>query len=550
MTRLSPVALLLVSGLASLPARADVVTAGAITNLVATATTITSCAPVVATNPLGRSIIAWTQVQAPSFQVRVAFVDASGALVSGPTTITLPAGQSPGTVTAAATPMGFAIAYEIYPSPLSTTKDIYLQTFNLAGNPTGNTIAHSASATDEGRQSCAGFLNGNFIVAWARKRVGTTPSGGVYVRRFTSTAAPIDPVEVRVDNAALNVGYQDATGVATWPSGKVVVTWQDGLAGSTIPSQTPDGYGQGILYTVLDANLVPTALNVVATTITANNQFEPNVACDHRNGFVLGWCGDTTPTLVDAYVRRYTDAGAALDATDVNVTPGNTSTNQYLMGVAMTSNGESAATWMDESSTTGQPGPRVGFARYRQDRTLIEAGLVQPGGTAMDSQAFPRVGSDQYGNLLVAYQVATSGPGGNATGLNFRRLRRNMIAFGLPSPPPSGVSTIFLDSPSDANALYVVACSAGLGPLPLDTRHIRLDYDFLFDLSVFQGGGGIFFSFQGMLGPQGTTSFPAVVVPNLPFLSGLTIHYAFATGGSGAPSGVNTVSDTASMTIL
>ena len=125
----------------------------------------------------------------------------------------------------------------------------------------------------------------------------------------------------------------------------------------------------------------------------------------------------------------------------------------------------------------------------------------------------------------------------------------NAAASSCANLTPGASFSILLDSPSDGNAPYVLACSAGLGPTPIDTRTLRLDLDILFDLSVFQGGAGIFNNFLGTLGANGTTSAPSVVVPTLPQLSGVTLYFAFATGRTGTPNGINTISDTASITI-
>lgn len=541
---------LVVSILASM-ARADVVTAGTILTLVTLSNTVTSSVPTVATAPTGETLVTWVRGGNPLSTLNVAFFNPAGNLISGPTVITLPGGQSPATTVAAATPTGFAIAYEVFPGGGVTAKDIYLRTFNLTGIEIGSGIVNTLTTLDEGRPSCDGYLNGDFIVAWARKRTGATPSAGIYVRRFSPNALPLDATEVRVDvgGSAVNVGYQDATSVSTWPSGRVCVAWQDGVNGSTLPTQSADGSGNGIFFAILDPGLNLAFGPAVANQITNRDQFEPNVACDDRNVCVIGWCGDTNTTLIDAYVRHFEDTGAPRQVADFNVTSANTTNNQFLMGAVITSNGETAITWMDEGATLTQPGPRPGFARFRQNHTLIESGLVESGGPSNETHSFPRLGSDQFGNLRVAWQVLRTGVAGNDIGLRFRTLNRNMISLGSPVVPNGGATSVFLDSPSDANAAYVVAASLTQGPLFLDTRFIPLGYDFLFDLSVFQGGGGVFFSFLGTLNAAGFTNFPAVVIPPTPPLSGVQVHLAFATGGSNAPSGVNTMSHATTLTI-
>jgi hypothetical protein len=61
----------------------------------------------------------------------------------------------------------------------------------------------------------------------------------------------------------------------------------------------------------------------------------------------------------------------------------------------------------------------------------------------------------------------------------------------------------------------------------------------------------VFFNFAGVLSSAGTTNLPGILVPNLPSLSGLTLHLAFVTGGGfSLPSGINTISDSVTLTVL
>ncbi|NRA98135.1 MAG: hypothetical protein HRU14_18225 [Planctomycetes bacterium] len=76
--------------------------------------------------------------------------------------------------------------------------------------------------------------------------------------------------------------------------------------------------------------------------------------------------------------------------------------------------------------------------------------------------------------------------------------------------------------------------------------------DPLLDYVVNQGGGvagPIFFGFVGTLDAAGQSSSPAIIIPNVPALSGQTVWFAFSTGLTGAPNGVNTISHNASVTL-
>jgi hypothetical protein len=540
---------LLISALAA-PAWADPVSAGTLVNLLPINGSVSASRPSVATAPTGETVITWVRTAGFVGPVEVSFLDRAGTLVSGPTTLNM-GNLSAVNVSCAATPTGFMVAFDA-DSGVAGNRDIYYRTYNLTGTETGSGQANTNTNLDESRPACAGRPNGDYIMAWLRTQpFGAPPSSGIFVRRITNTGAAIDPTDVRVDSpTVLNFGRQDGPAVGWWPSGRIIVGWHDGTFNAAAsPSDSPDGHGQGLLYRIFDANLMAATAPLVANATTADDQFEAVIACDDRDRAIIGWCGDISPLRVDAWVRRFDDQGTPLDATDLDLTPTNFSSDQFLMSVAATPSGEWLASWMDGSSTTSQPGPRCGWARLAQDRAMITQGLTESGGPATETHAFPRLSMDAFGNFVTAWQVESSTGG---VGVRYRRYNRNMITVSTSTPPRGTAFNLTLDSPSDANNIYLLAASGGTGPTPLDTRIIRLTQDVLLEYVVFGGGsnGPIFFNFTGSLDSFGRATTPAVFVPNQPFLAGVTVYFAFATGGGPQfPSGINTISDTVSVTI-
>ena len=534
-------------------ANADPVTASTIATLLASSASVDTAVPSVASTPDGQTIVAWVEAVGFTRTLRVAFLDRTGTLVSGPSTVNLGT-LNPIEIDAAATPNGFMVCFGADTTTTVGLRDIHYRTFDLLGTETGSGQANTLTALDESRPKCDGNFAGDYCITWRRTAAfGVAPSSGIFARRFNSTGGAIDATEVRVDDPL--VGFfanQDGPSVGFWNSGRLVFTWTDGTNGTPASTtNSPDGHGQGVLARFFDASMTPLTSAIVVTATTANDQFEPLVAVDALDGCVIGWCGDTTPTLVDAYIRRFDNAGNALDANDQNLTLSNFSSDQFLMGLGVAANGEIVASWHDQTATPGQPGPRVGWARLDQNANQYGSGLFETGGPASASHYFPRIGVDQFGNFVGAWQIFTPG---SPVEIRMRRYQRNMLAVTTTTPTVGGFLSVFIDSPSDANAPYLIGVSGGPGPFYFGSRTVGLTQDALLDY-VTTGGGGIagpiFYNFAGMLDATGSTSLPGVLIPNYPPLSGQSVYFVFATGnGPAAAGGVNTISESLQVTIL
>lgn len=540
----------------SLPVHADGVTRGTVRTLANGSSATAGSAPVVASMPNGQSIVAWIEnFGQATATVRYRILSDSG--VPGLTQTLNTGGRAPSIANVGAGPNGFAIVYSVWDAGF-TERDIAFTLLDAGGTAIGGGQANTLTNLDEDLVSASCSPGGEWAFAWRRVTVGSpspnpgvSGTDGVYFRRFTATGAAMDSAEVRADIAGSNLRGQAGITIGFFPR-RIVIAWHDG-AFDAAPSaiNSPDGQGQGVKARWFEPNganqMVALTSEVLVNQITAFDQFEPLIAVSDNNRVIIGWCGDTTSSIVDAYATLYDDAGNRLVATEVNITPADMTNNQFLMGVSMSANGEAIGCWMDLPGTLGSPSNRVGFMRFDQAFNTIESGLIDSTASSAEGQALPRVGMDEYGNAQIAWQT-TSATGLN--GIKARRLSRQMITF-TPSTANIGAGALIrLDSPSDANRNYILAASAGQGPTPLDTRTIKLDLDFVFDLSVFTPGNGIFFNNIATLDANGqsgatTANGAYVIVPPVPALSGLTIYFAFATdGGAGAPSGINTVSDT------
>lgn len=540
------------------PACADPVTAGTIATLLASTANVTNAAPSVSTTPDGESIVAWVATSGATRTLNVTFLDRTGATVSGPTALNL-GGLNPVECDTAATPTGFMVAFDADTAATVGFRDVHFRTFDLTGTQTGSGQANATlTSLDEARPKCDGNFSGDYAIVWARRGAFfAAPSQGIYARRFDNAGIPIDVTEIRIDDPTnLFFSEQDGPNVGLWNSGRLVFAWTDGAFGAAASTtNSPDGHGAGIVARWFDATMAPVTAPTVACDTTTYDQFEALIAVDDRDGCTIGWCGDTLPTLVNAWIRRWDDAGNARDPNDLNITPGNFSSSQFLMGLGMASNGEIVASWHDQTSTTGQPAPRAGWARFDQNRNQYESGLFESGGSANEAHWLPRLDCDQYGNFYAAWQVATLpfNPNNNVQ-IRGRRYERNMLTFTTNTPAIGGFTSVFIDSPADPNAPYLIGVSGGNGPFFIGSRTVGLTMDDLLTYTTSGGGGQagpIFYNLAGTLDSTGSTSLPGVILPNYPPIQGLTVYFAFATGnGPASVGGINTIGKAQAVTIL
>ena len=120
---------------------------------------------------------------------------------------------------------------------------------------------------------------------------------------------------------------------------------------------------------------------------------------------------------------------------------------------------------------------------------------------------------------------------------------------GSGSGQPGTTITLFLSAPSDGGLPYVVGSSLGSGPIPIDTRLLNLGLDALLDASVNGYLPTVFQNFAGTLDASGKAT-AMINIPNLPGLKGIRIYSAFLTIKQGAPSNIQSISNSFIFTIM
>ncbi len=120
---------------------------------------------------------------------------------------------------------------------------------------------------------------------------------------------------------------------------------------------------------------------------------------------------------------------------------------------------------------------------------------------------------------------------------------------GSGSGQPGSTLILSLSAPSDAGLPYVVGSSLGGGPIPIDTRLLNLSLDALLDASVNGYLPMIFQNYAGILDANGKAT-AKINIPNLPGIKGIRIYSAFLTLKPGAPSNIQSISNSFIFTIM
>jgi len=113
--------------------------------------------------------------------------------------------------------------------------------------------------------------------------------------------------------------------------------------------------------------------------------------------------------------------------------------------------------------------------------------------------------------------------------------------IGRGAPRPGETIRLYLESPIDGSAPYLMATSLGTGPIPLGSRKIPLTLDAVFVLSASGALPQVFENYSGYFDLKGK-ALAAIHLPNHPELVGVRLHTAFVTMPIGARNQVRTIS--------
>ncbi len=524
-------------------ARADGVSAGPIQTLVAQVAAATGIEPRVASTRDGATLVAWIETVNGSSQIRYRAFDRSGVAVGVPHTIN---GSGLLSLDAAGGGSRFMVSWEDSPGAGASHHDLRFRILDWSGATIASGNGEPASLAPiwtSSDSACTATPYDGFALTWIRRDANGIAQQ-VVVRRFDAFGGSPDPVPLTVETANQGFGAERTTACALWPDGHMLVAWVDGPqgAGPSVPS--PDGYGAAVVgvYFATGPTVISGMLLIAGET--AGDQTSPRLAASYREIAVLGFTSTATG-VSEASVARLTSTGQIYDPSGLTLTATRAGP-QVLTDVAVAASGESAIAFVD-AAPTASAAPRAGFVRLRSPIGYAGPAIIETG--LLDASPAPQgrasVALDSFGGVKAAW---TSSPGA-ADELRFRTLDRSQVVF-LATPTRGAVVPILLDSPSDPAFTYFLIASTNLGPTAVDDRIIRLGYDPLAQW-ILSGPQPNFPGFAGTLDSTGRSAAPALVIPNLTWLAGQTLHFAFVTVDPFglAPSGLNTISESTTVVI-
>ena len=119
---------------------------------------------------------------------------------------------------------------------------------------------------------------------------------------------------------------------------------------------------------------------------------------------------------------------------------------------------------------------------------------------------------------------------------------------GSGNPGIGGTVTLDLLAPGDQSLPFQVGSSLGTGPIVLGSRALGLSLDGLLAVSVDNAWPSMFQDYRGVIDGNARAR-AALHIPNLPALIGTRVHTAFVTLNPQAPFGIQSISNTETITI-
>jgi hypothetical protein len=263
---------------------------------------------------------------------------------------------------------------------LDQAATVQMQVFNADGSARSLRIALGQAEGRGNDPVVAMDAQGNFVVAWT-----SGPPAAITAQRFDADGDPLGgPFQVNQNTTS----YQVYVAVAMDPAGDFVVAWM---------SNHPEATGWQIEARHYGATGQALADEFKVNT-TGFNVAGAGVAMDGAGNFVVNWRGGDQH---NRYMRRFSAAGAALDAQDVQVNTAPVTPNSLPLPqhrVAMDANGNFVVVWeADDGMGTGVFARRYAASGQPQSDPF-QVNTVTPGG-----QIFSRLAMDAQGDLAVTW---------------------------------------------------------------------------------------------------------------------------------------------------
>ncbi len=268
--------------------------------------------------------------------------------------------------------------------------DIYARRYDPSGDPLGSDfkVNDDAKSTDHFLPDIGMDASGNFVIIWTDTRNG---NHDIYAQRYDSSGSPLDSnFKVNVNS---NSTFQWVTAIAMDSSGAFVIAWEDDHNGD------PDIYAQRYSSsgTPLDSNFKAN------DDAGSREQLFPDIAIHGSGDFVITW-QDYRSGNPDIYGQRYNSSGQALGSNfKVNDDAGFAS--QYYPAVVMDDLGNFTITWQDYRNGKYD----IYAQRYDPYGNPLGSNLKVSDDYGTDSQFYPNIASDSYGNFVIVWQDFRNG---------------------------------------------------------------------------------------------------------------------------------------------
>ena len=195
-------------------------------------------------------------------------------------------------VTIAAAGSKYVVAWQ---EQVDINTDVYMRSFMLDGNPTGDQVrVHASDAGVQAAPAIAALPDGQYAIAW--QGMPTDWDGtAVYLRRYSAIGS-CSP-ERRVNTTI--AGDQKHPSVAMYPDGRLVVAFESG-----------DGDGSGVFFQRFkaDTDLSYDGPETAVNQTTAGDQSRPSVGLLPDGGFIVVY-ESVASGISKVFMRRFGSDG-------------------------------------------------------------------------------------------------------------------------------------------------------------------------------------------------------------------------------------------------
>ncbi|MDZ4689197.1 MAG: cadherin domain-containing protein [Planctomycetaceae bacterium] len=269
---------------------------------------------------------------------------------------------------------------------------IYAQRYDAVGAKVGGEFRVNTYTTgDQASAAVAMDDDGDFVVTWSSEN--QDGSGyGVYAQRYNNLGVAVGG-EFLVNS--LTTGHQGNSSVAMDASGNYVVAWQDEAIDWFLDGF--DGDGVGIFAQRFDNTGAMLGGQFRVNTITAGDQYTPDVAMNEAGQFVIAWSSGALPRA------QVYDANGAAVGTEIDVSSTPQSLELTYPAVAIDNDGDFAVAWHSGTMIGAELRSSIYMRRFNA------AGTGQGNDVLVNTfggigQSFADIAMDATGNSVVVWQ--------------------------------------------------------------------------------------------------------------------------------------------------